>query len=164
MSLDAYTDADFEQLAQLAEKIWHLHYAKIISAAQIEYMLAERYTPQKLGAYLNADNRWLKLLRIDGKLVGYCSCALTEMRGEMKIEQLYLLQELRGKGLGKLMLQHMEDQAAALGLSRLMLQVNKHNFVALDFYHQAGFVLREEMVFDIGHGFVMDDYVMQKTL
>ena len=29
---------------------------------------------------------------------------------------------------------------------------------------QAGFTVREEAVFDIGNGYVMDDYVMQKNV
>ncbi len=162
--LDAYTAADAEQLAKLAATIWRAHYATIISVAQIDYMLAERYTRSKLSWYLIANNRWLKLLRVADEIVGYCSYALTDTGREMKIEQLYLLREFHGQGLGKLMLQHTEEQAAALGLKGLTLQVNKRNLIALNFYHKAGFVVREEAIFDIGHGFFMDDYVMQKKL
>ena len=44
----------------------------IISSAQIDYMLAERYTPEKLRLYLNADDRWLMLLRIDSPTEPCC--------------------------------------------------------------------------------------------
>lgn len=172
--LDALTAADFETLARLAEAIWRAHYTRIIGSAQIDYMLAERYTPEKLRPYLNADDRWLMLLRIDDRAVGYCSYALTENPGEMKspeikpremkLEQLYLLPELHGQGLGKLMLRHVEEQARARGRRTLMLQTNKRNDIAIAFYRKAGFTVREEAVFDIGGGFVMDDYVMEKVL
>jgi len=162
--LHVFADADAECLAQLAATIWRAHYASMISAAQIDYMLAERYTPQKLGLYLNANDRWLRLLRITDELVGYCSYALTGMNSEMKIEQLYLRQEFQGKGLGKLMLRHIEEQSRILGLHTLTLQVNKLNLAAIAFYHKAGFVVREEAIFDIGNGFTMDDYVMHKAL
>lgn len=162
--LDAMTAADFGTVARLGEVIWRAHYTKIIGSAQIGYMLADRYTPEKLGIYLNADDRWLMLLRIDGRAVGYCSYALTDDPGEMKLEQLYLLPELQGKGLGRLMLRHVEEQARARGRSMLMLQTNKRNAGAIAFYRKAGFTVREEAVFDIGNGFVMDDYVMEKVL
>jgi ribosomal protein S18 acetylase RimI-like enzyme len=167
--LDALTAADFEELAQLAETIWRAHYKKIISSAQIAYMLAGRYTPERLRLYLNADDRWLTLLRVGNETIGYCSNALTDDPGgmkpvEMKLEQLYLLPELHGKGFGKLMLRHVEEQAKARGCRTLLLQVNKHNDIAVDFYRKAGFIVREEAVFDIGNGFVMDDYVMEKAL
>jgi ribosomal protein S18 acetylase RimI-like enzyme len=162
--LDAITAADFETLARLAETIWRSHYTKIISNAQIDYMLGERYTPEKLRLYLNADDRWLMLLHIDDRAVGYCSYALTGTPGEMKMEQLYLLPEFHGKGLGSLMLRHVEEQSRLRGCTTLMLQTNKRNDIAIAFYRKAGFTVREEAVFDVGGGFVMDDYVMEKLL
>lgn len=173
VSLDAMTAGDFVTLARLAETIWRAHYTKIIGSAQIDYMLAGRYTPEKLRVYLNADDRWLMLLRIDSstgsRAVGYCSYALTDDSGEtkpeeMKLEQLYLLPELHGQGLGSLMLRHVEEQARARGRRTLVLQTNKRNDIAIAFYRKAGFTVREEAVFDIGNGFVMDDYVMEKAL
>jgi ribosomal protein S18 acetylase RimI-like enzyme len=45
----------------------------------------------------------------------------------------------------------------------LQLQVNKHN-KALYFYQKLGFRVIEEVVFDIGHGYIMDDYLMELVL
>jgi ribosomal protein S18 acetylase RimI-like enzyme len=127
-------------------------------------MLAGRYTPERLRPYLNAADRWLMLLRIDNRIIGYCSYALEENPGEMKLEQLYLLPEYYGQGLGRLMMRNVEERARALDCRTLTLQVNKHNAVAIAFYRKAGFSVRKEAVFDIGNGFVMDDYVMEKAL
>ncbi len=172
--LAAMTAADFETLARLAETIWRAQYTKIISSAQIDYMLAGRYTPEPLRLYLNSDDRWLMLLRTDSQAVGYCSYALTENPGKMeppeinprkmRLEQLYLLPEYHSQGLGRLMLRHVEEQARARGCRTLVLQVNKRNDIAVAFYRKSGFTVREAAVFDIGNGFVMDDYVMEKAL
>ena len=162
--LDAMTEADFATVAWLGETIWHAHYSKIISVEQISYMLAGRYTPHELRNYLNSDDRWLDLLSLRGRQVGYCSYARTPTPGEMKLEQLYLLQELQGRGLGGLMLRHVEARTRSRGLNVLILQVNKRNVDAIAVYRKAGFTVREEAVFDIGNGFVMDDYVMEKML
>lgn len=162
--LEAIAEGDFETVAQLGEAIWRKHYATIISGAQIDYMLAGRYTPDKLRKYLYADDRWMELLKFSGKPVGYCSYSLTSTPGEMKLEQLYLLQECRGKGLGGIMLSQVESQTRRHGLSVLMLQVNKRNVNSIAFYRKAGFTLREEAVFDIGGGYFMDDYIMEKTI
>lgn len=162
--LDAITEADFEIVARLAETIWRSHYATMISREQIEYMLAERYTPDKLRQYINSANRRLDLLRLAGKPIGYCSYARTALPDEMKLEQLYLLQEHRGKGLGGYMLRHVEAQARKHGCGALALQVNKSNVDSIAVYRKAGFLVREEAAFDIGNGFVMDDYVMAKML
>ena len=127
-------------------------------------MLAGRYTPEKLRRYLAADDRWMYLLRLSDTPVGYCSWARTASPDEVKLEQLYLLQEHRGKGLGGLMLRHIENHARKLGCSTLSLQVNKQNAGAVAVYRKAGFTVREEIVLDIGNGFVMDDFVMEKML
>lgn len=158
------TEADFTTLRGLGETIWRQHYSAIISLAQIDYMLAGRYVPEKLRAYVVAQDRWLKLLIVDGSAVGYCSYAFTEDVTEMKLEQLYLLAAFKGRGLGGLMLNHVESQARAYGKSSVMLTVNKHNIDSIAVYRQRGFTVREEKVFDIGNGYVMDDYVMHKSL
>ena len=46
----------------------------------------------------------------------------------------------------------------------LCLQVNRGNRDAIAAYQRYGFVIREARVFDIGGGFVMDDYVMEAPL
>ena len=162
--LDPLTDADFATVAALGETIWRGHYIGMISAEQVDYMLKGRYTPEKLRAYLGAADRWLRILRVDGRPVGYCSYALGPTPTELKLEQLYLLAELKGQGLGGLMLRNVEAEARRLGCRSLWLTVNKGNAASIAIYRKAGFTVREEAVFDIGNGFVMDDYVMEKRL
>jgi ribosomal protein S18 acetylase RimI-like enzyme len=57
-----------------------------------------------------------------------------------------------------------EQRARSRGAERLVLQVNKQNAAAIAFYQRQSFTIREAAVFDIGNGFVMDDYVMEKPL
>jgi hypothetical protein len=45
-----------------------------------------------------------------------------------------------------------------------MLQVYKRNLSAIAVYRACGFTIREAIVLDIGQGYVMDDYVMEKAL
>jgi ribosomal protein S18 acetylase RimI-like enzyme len=57
-----------------------------------------------------------------------------------------------------------QDWARAQHARRLWLQVNRGNAPAIAAYRKQGFRIVESRVFDIGNGFVMDDYVMEKTL
>lgn len=162
--LQAITAADFTTIAHLANTIWSEHYTPIIGKAQVDYMLADRYTPEKLQRYLDANDRWMLLLSVDDEPAGYCSYALTDIPEEMKVEQLYVLSGLRGKNLGTTMLTHIEQQARLHSRNKLVLQVNKKNGTAIAFYRRMSFTVREAAVFDIGDGYVMDDYVMEKLL
>ena len=163
--IEAMTEADFPTVARLGETIWRGHYSTIISMAQIDYMLAGRHVPEKLRAYLGAGDRWLELLKLNREPIGYCSYSLSATApGEMKLEQLYLLADHKGKGLGGRLLRHVENQSRQHGCRNLMLTVNKYNTDSIAIYRKSGFVVREEAVFDIGNGYVMDDYVMVKAL
>ena len=66
--------------------------------------------------------------------------------------------------LGGAMLRHVEAKTRELGRTRLYLTVNKGNAGSIAVYLKSGFVVREEAVFDIGNGYLMDDYVMEKRL
>jgi diamine N-acetyltransferase len=162
--LDPLTDRDFDTVARLADTIWRGHYGTLISMAQIDYMLDGRYTAENLGRYIDSDERWMRVLRVDGIAAGYCSWSLGTDSDEVKLEQLYLLPEHKGKGLGSLMMRTVEDGCRALGRSVLFLTVNKGNVEPIAIYRKSGFEVREEAVFDIGNGYVMDDYVMAKRI
>lgn len=163
-TLDPLQAADFSLLAELAAGIWRTHYTPIIGAEQVEYMLRGRYTPERLAAYLGAGDRWLRVLRVKGEPAGYCSYALGPAEAEMKLQELYLHESRRGSGLGGFLLRHVEAEARRHGRHTLWLTVNRHNQGSIDFYRRAGFTVREEKRFDIGRGYVMDDYVMEKAL
>jgi ribosomal protein S18 acetylase RimI-like enzyme len=156
--------ADFASIAALARRIWLAHYISIISKEQIEYMLGGRFTPDNLARYVDAGDRWFDVLRVDDAIVGYCSHALLADPREVKLEQLYLLPELHGLGFGKRMMVHIEAHVRELGRDTLVLQVNKGNTKAASVYLRAGFEVREEVCIDIGGGYVMDDFIMQKRV
>ena len=170
VTLTPVTEPDFAVLRELAGTIWRQHYSAIISPAQIEYMLAGRFSDEVLREHVQAADRWLELLRVSGEPVGYCGCELTGMDGDectpaaMKLGQLYVLESRRGIGLGRHMLGHVEGRTLEMGSRGLWLQVNKKNAAAIGFYRSAGFEVVREAVFEIGSGFVMDDYVMAKQV
>lgn len=170
ITLTPVTEPDFAVLRELADTIWRQHYVGIISVGQIDSMLAGRFSDEALGAHMQAADKWLELLQVSGTPVGYCGYELADMDGDrseaspaaMKLGQLYVLQSHRGMGLGRFMLGHIEGRARELGCRSLWLQVNKRNTEAVGFYRAAGFEVVREAVFEIGGGFVMDDYVMRK--
>ena len=170
VTLAPVTEPEFPVLRELAGTIWRQHYAGIISAAQIDYMLAGRFSDEALREHVQAADRWLELLRVSGTPVGYCGYELASIDGEgrtaatMKVGQLYVLEFHRGMGLGRFMLAHVEGRSRKLDRRRLWLQVNKRNAGAVKFYSAAGFEVVREAVFEIGGGFVMDDYVMAKRV
>ena len=155
----ALAPGDIEALIELARIVWHAHYPGIISVAQIEYMLDQRYRPEVVQRELERDDTWWELAIISGVPVGFSSCLITKP-GEMKLDKLYVHPLHQGMGVGRKLLQSVLTRARRLRCERLVLAVNKHNAQAIAAYRRWGFRIEESKVTDIGGGFVMDDYIM----
>ena len=61
------------------------------------------------------------------------------------------------------MLELAEQRARELGCTELWLTVNRHNAATIAFYERMGLRKTQELVQDIGHGYVMDDWRMAKA-
>ncbi len=142
--------------------IWREYYPAIITREQIEYMLAKMYSPGTLREEIDNGVHY-ECLFVAGKMFGFASFGRTEP-GVFKLHKLYLLQEQRGRGLGNRLLNHCEAEARRLGARELCLNVYKQNEKAIAAYRRNGFRISDSIVVDIGQGFVMDDYVMTKSL
>jgi len=80
-----------------------------------------------------------------------------------KLDKIYVLPSQQGKGTGRFMVDHIIGEVKRDGGSALQLQVNRHN-KAKNFYEKLGFAVIQEKDFDIGNGFFMNDYVMERKL
>jgi GNAT superfamily N-acetyltransferase len=164
LSIDAATADDLAVVALLAGVIWRRHYPGIITHEQIDYMLARGYAEPALRPFLEAPGAGLAIARAHGEPVGFAAWCRAEEAGVTKLDKLYVLQQLHGRGAGRRLIGHVEAAARADGASTLVLNVNKHNASSIGFYRRCGFEVRESVVVDIGRGFVMDDYVMAKPI
>lgn len=57
-----------------------------------------------------------------------------------------------------------EQMAQVARVRKVVLNVNKQNAKAIRAYRRAGWSITEEVVNDIGRGYVMDDFVMTKPI
>ena len=162
--IEPVAEADVERLAALAREIWLAHYPAIIGMAQIEYMLAQRYQPEIVHAELRRDGIWWDKLVAGPEMVGFASYFLTGVRGEMKLDKLYVHPAQQRRGYGGRMIARACEAARQRGCDRLVLAVTKGNRDAIAAYLAHGFQVAEAVVKEIGGGFVMDDYVMVKIL
>lgn len=155
---------DVERIAALAGEIWQRHYGDIISRAQIEYMLKQRYDPPIIRAELERNDLWWDKLLVGEKIAGFASYFLTHEPGEMKLDKLYVQHDHQRRGYGGRLIAHVCERARRQGCSRLVLTVNRNNRSAIAAYRKYGFAVSASQVKDIGGGFVMDDYVMAREI
>ena len=155
-------EAEIPALRALAGRIWRESYAEMISPDQIAYMLAWMYSAETIRREMSEGVLW-EIVRRAGGDAGYLSVGFGA-EGVAKLHKLYLLTALQGKGHGQAMLAHIFALAAERGMREVRLQVNKGNVRAQRAYERCGFGRVEEGVFDIGGGYVMDDYIMARTV
>ena len=158
------TASGVEAVAALARRVWQHTYPGIISQEQIDYMLDQRYRPQLMRDELAMTNVWWDQLAVDGQLAGFISCQLTATAGEMKLDKLYVDPLRQRLGIGTRLTDHVVARARAEACQTLILAVNKNNAQAIAAYQKQGFAIRESVRVDIGGGFVMDDFIMAKSL
>ena len=155
---------EIETLCVLARTIWRQHYPPIIGTAQTEYMLAQRYDAQTITAELARADIWWDALSEDGSIVAFASSFPAETHAAFKLDKLYVHPERQRQGYGSALLEHTCERARRMGYSKVVLAVNKRNVNAIRAYSRYGFAIAEAVVKDIGGGFVMDDYVMEKSV
>lgn len=155
---------DVPAVIALARRIWNAHYPGIISPQQIDYMLAQRYTPARLQQELAMPEiRW-ELARRAGQILGFAATIHLPEARELKLDKLYVALEAQGRGVGRSLVASAVARAQALACGALVLAVNKNNAAAIAAYRRFGFVVRAEAKVEIGAGFVMDDFIMARSL
>ncbi|HEV7394267.1 MAG TPA: GNAT family N-acetyltransferase [Burkholderiales bacterium] len=157
-------DNDVDALCELASIVWRQHYPPIIGASQTEYMLAQRYVPCVIRAELAAGNVWWDVLSRGDEMIAFVSSFPAGAQDEMKLDKLYVRPDQQRHGYGGMLIAHTCERAKHLGYRTVTLAVNKRNTKEIAAYRKHGFDIRETSVKEIGGGFIMDDYIMAKSV
>jgi diamine N-acetyltransferase len=156
------TAAQLSAVASLAQSIWREYYVPLIGAEQVEYMLARFQNAAAMREQMERGDEYFMISR-GQELLGYLAVRASAAEQSLFISKLYLRREERGAGSGRRALHFIETLALARGLQLLWLTVNKRN-PAVQAYEKCGFTIAASISIDIGSGFVMDDFRMERRL
>lgn len=164
--LEAVTSETVSALAELAHEIWFEYWPSLIGADQTSYMV-DRF--QSLPA-IERDIRdhayeyWFVRAVDDGRIVGYTGGHVEPETNRFFISKIYLLASERGKHFASAVVAFYERLCRERGLSAMYLTVNKGNDLGVRAYEGNGFSVIDAVETDIGQGFIMDDYIMEKCV
>lgn len=164
ISIEKNTDINFTAIRAIAIEVWPIAYGSILSKAQLDFMMKMMYSVDSLQLQANSKKHQFILAKENGVTLGFASFELN--LGETKktkIHKIYILSTQQRKGIGKKLIDYIETEAKNHHQEALLLNVNKYN-IAQGFYIKLGFSIDCEKVIDIGNGYVMDDYVMEKEI
>jgi|SRR6218665_2030753 len=161
MSLRKAFEHDIPLIRDMAFRIWPTAYGGIISNEQIDYMLDMMYSEASLTEQMRNGSEFV--IAYDGvEPVGFASVGLVEP-GVYKLHKLYVLPSQQGRGTGRFLVDAIIKAVKKKGGTALRLNVNRQN-QAVEFYKKLGFVIVAEQDLDIGQGYQMIDYIMEKPL
>ena len=155
---------DIPIIRNLAENIWPEAYGDIITAEQISYMLDLIYSEAALERQMKAGHQFLLAMH-ESIPIGFASFSKkSEAEPTVyRLHKLYVLPRQQGQGVASGLLDHISEESKKAGGMQLELNVNKFNTAKI-FYEKKGFTVLREEVIDIGEGYVMDDYVMVRSI
>ncbi len=160
LEINAAQHKDAQRIAELAKPIWQEHYTPIIGSKQVEYMLKNFQSEKAVQEQIDAGYQYF-IANFSSIPCGYFS--IQQRNDCLFISKFYLNAQYRGKGLGKKMLEYIHQKAIDFKANQIELTVNKHNPAYL-VYLKLGFQKIDDVQFDIGQGYIMDDYLMRKSI
>jgi ribosomal protein S18 acetylase RimI-like enzyme len=164
ISIEKNEDTNFTAIRAIAKEVWPIAYGTILSEIQLDYMMEMMYSIDSLQLQANSKNHHFILANENDVTLGFASYEFNiSETSKTKIHKIYILSTQQGKGIGKKLIDFIHTEAKNHHQEALLLNVNKYNS-AQDFYKKLGFTIDHEEVIDIGNGYVMDDYVMQKAI
>jgi len=155
---DASVD-DITLIRELTFQIWPQTYAAILSPQQIDYMLDMMYSEASLKKQMEDGSQFI-FVYDDNEPVGFASFQEVQP-STYKLHKIYILATQQGKGTGRFVVDYIINKIKQEGATALQLQVNRYNKAKI-FYEKLGFAVIEAADFNIGSGYFMNDYVMEK--
>jgi hypothetical protein len=148
------TIEDIPTIREIAHITWQPTFREILSQEQIEYMLEMMYSEKALKEQIEVKKHQFFLAKEDERILGYLSVEVDYNQQPMtKIHKIYILPDL----------QKAEQVALENNNTILSLNVNRFN-KALKFYETVGFSITKTEDINIGNGYLMEDFVMEKNL
>lgn len=163
ITIHSNTDLFFTNIRSIAAEVWPAAYGSILSRKQLEYMLVMMYNVSSLQQQAENGHHFIVAVE-DESPVGFASYEFNF--GELsktKIHKIYILPSNQRKGTGKMLINFITEEARRNNQQVLALNVNKYND-AQGFYKKIGFDTTHEEIIDIGHGYVMDDFIMEMKI
>lgn len=152
---------EINSLAELAHEIWFSYFPPLITYPQTEYMVEKFQSHPALCAQIASGYEYWFILH-EGEIAGYFGVK-RESEG-LFLSKLYLKEAARGKGLASAAMRFIEDYAVESSLRAIHLTVNRGNAHTIAVYQRLGFRITGEVDSDIGGGYFMNDYQMEKLL
>ena len=164
IEISSASSRDFPIIQQIALDTYYVTYEPLLPKEKVDYLYELMYSVHSLTEQVEKKGHKFILAKKEGEYLGYASYALNcDNSNTTKIHKLYILPTAQGKGVGEALITRITEVALQNKNQILSLNVYRKN-PAIDFYQKIGFKKTKEVNIPIGNGFMMEDFVMEKTI
>lgn len=151
-----------KKVEEIARIVWSQHYAQILEQGQIDFMLEKYQSAEAIERQIQQDGYAYYIISSDGKECGYF--AFTMDKETLFLSKIYVMENYRKQGIASQTINFLRNICIEQNLCAIWLTVNKNNEGSIQAYQHLGFQKVRSQTTDIGEGYVMDDYIMQKVI
>ncbi len=138
---------DFEIVRNILLTTWLDTYSNIVPPEDLRAYLDLTCNDEKLKEIFSDKFTKGILAEADGKPVGWLRTNIDRVENKFFINQIYILKEFQGKGIGKKLIQIAEAEAIKNNFGKIWLGVMSQNLPSVNWYKSIGFVFESEEPF-----------------
>lgn len=142
--------SDIDGIQAVATRAWHSAHGPIIGTEAVETFLDEYYDTESFESRIDHDPTILAVAEeVRNDIVGYALASPTEEDDTtFSLVQIYVTPDHQGEGIGRQLLDHVEQEIDQHGGEQITLGVMAENDRAVNFYESAGYRPSDEFYDD----------------
>ena len=164
MFVNVSTAEQIDTVTILAHKIWHEYFGPMIPAEALDHIIENVQSKQAITSQIEDGYDYYLVESSENEHAGYFAISIASNKNELVLSKLYFLPSERGKGLGRNVINHLENVAKDHGIERITLTVFEKNVQAMQIYESMGFTVSGSIFKNLGNGVELTDYTMEKKV
>lgn len=147
---------DIEKIKYISEKTFYETFSNDSTEEDMENYLKENFLYEQVEREVKNNGSRFYIVENNGEVVAYMKLNFDKAQTEtghdntLEVQRIYVLQEYKGKHIGKMLMQKSIDIGKNKNLRYIWLGVWEHNINAIKFYEKQGFEKFDTHIFKLG--------------
>ena len=147
----------------MAFEIWNKHFGTMFDSQTLPSLIEGAQLRKAILSQLQDGYQYF-FIEDGGKRIGYFAYQINNSKQELFLSKLYIYLDQRGKGVGKKVLNYLEDLCQKCGLNKITLSVYIKNTQSIAAYEKWGFLNLGLIRREFDNGLVFEDIKMKKHI
>jgi len=157
------SDGDIDTLVQIAYEIWSNHFKSMFDSETLPKLIEVAQSKKAILSQVKDGYQYFFIIERE-KYIGYFAYKINPSSDELFLSKIYIYSEQRGKGVGKMVLKHLEKLSQDAGIRKISLTVYHKNTNSIKAYEKWGFTNLGLIKREFDNGLIFEDIKMEKSV